>query len=122
MPHAFNFLAGVRPPAPRADQERPPRAFDHGTPDGYDFFLRLGPLANADTRYFKNDVPFWNEIMQHGTYDDFWKARNLRPHLKNIKPAVMTVGGWFDAENLFGALETYKDVEADQPRRRPTSW
>ena len=87
--------------------------FDPGTPDGYDFFLRLGPLSNVNTRYFKDDVPFWNEIMQHGTYDDFWKARNLRPHLKNIKPAVMTVGGWFDAENLFGALETYKNVEAN---------
>lgn len=53
--------------------------------------------------------------MRHGTYDDFWKARNLRPHLKNIKPAVMTVGGWFDAENLFGALETYIQVEQSSP-------
>ena len=53
--------------------------------------------------------------MSHGTYDDFWKARNLRPHLKNIKPAVLTVGGWFDAENLFGALETYKNVERQSP-------
>ena len=53
--------------------------------------------------------------MQHANYDDFWKARNLRPHLKNIKPAVLTVGGWFDAENLFGALETYKNVEATSP-------
>ena len=75
----------------------------------------MGPLSNVNARYFKNDVPFWNEIMQHGTYDEFWKARNLRPHLKNIKPAVMTVGGWFDAENLFGALETYKNVEAHSP-------
>ena len=53
--------------------------------------------------------------MQHGTFDAFWQARNLRPHLKGIKPAVMTVGGWFDAENLFGALETYKKVEANSP-------
>ena len=53
--------------------------------------------------------------MQHGNYDEFWQARNLRPHLKNIKPAVMTVGGWFDAENLFGALETYKRREANSP-------
>ncbi len=75
----------------------------------------MGPLANADAKYFKGDVAFWNEVMQHGTYDDFWKARNLRPHLKNIRPAVMTVGGWFDAENLFGALETYKNVEANSP-------
>ena len=60
--------------------------------------------------------------MKHGNYDDFWKARNLRPHLKNIKPAVMTVGGWFDAENLFGALETYKARRGEQPAERPTSW
>jgi hypothetical protein len=53
--------------------------------------------------------------MRHGTYDEFWKSRNLRPHLKNVRPAVMTVGGWFDAENLFGALETYKHVEANSP-------
>ena len=54
--------------------------------------------------------------MRHGTYDEFWKSRNIRPHLKNIKPAVMTVGGWFDAENLFGALETYKYIEANNPQ------
>ena len=61
--------------------------------------------------------PFWNEVMKHGTYDEFWKARNLRPHLKNIKPAVLTVGGWFDAENLFGALETLPATRGRQPRR-----
>jgi len=89
--------------------------FDHETPDGYDFFLRLGPVSNADTQYYKGQVPFWNEVMSHGNYDEFWKARNLRPHLTGIRPAVMTVGGWFDAENLFGALETYKQVEATSP-------
>jgi uncharacterized protein len=53
--------------------------------------------------------------MQHGTYDEFWQARVLRPHLKNIQPAVMTVGGWFDAENLFGTLETHQRLEAASP-------
>jgi putative CocE/NonD family hydrolase len=75
----------------------------------------MGPLSNANRLYFKDDVAFWNEIMQHGTYDGFWQARNLRQYLKNIKPAVMTVGGWYDAENLFGALETYKKTEANSP-------
>jgi uncharacterized protein len=114
LPHAFNFMASFGHPRPEPTKKSREH-FDAGTPDGYDFFLRMGPLSNANTRYFKNDVPFWNEIMQHGTFDEFWKARNLRPHLKNIKPAVMTVGGWFDAENLFGALETYKNVEAHSP-------
>ena len=75
----------------------------------------MGALSEVNEKYFKNKVPFWNEIMQHGNYDDFWQARNLRPHLKNIKPAVMTVGGWFDAEDLFGTLQVYKSVEASSP-------
>ncbi len=66
-------------------------------------------------RLFKGETAFFKEVTQHGTDDDFWKARNIRPHLKNIKPAVMTVGGWFDAENLFGSLEVYKNVAKNSP-------
>jgi putative CocE/NonD family hydrolase len=114
LPHAFNFLANFGRPRPEPTRKGP-HAFEHDTPDGYDFFLNMGPLPGADLKYFKGDVAFWNEVMKHGTYDEFWQARNLRPHLKNIKPAVMTVGGWFDAENLFGALETFRKVEATSP-------
>ncbi len=114
LPHAFNFLSSNgRPRVFPPTRSNPP--FDYGTPDGYKFYLELGPLSNADSRYFRGDVAFWNEIMNHGTYDDFWKARNLRAHLKQIRPAVLTVGGWYDAENLFGALETYKKIEANTP-------
>jgi putative CocE/NonD family hydrolase len=114
LPHAFNFMAtqGHKRPEPTKKIDH---KFDHETPDGYDFFLKMGPLPNADARYYKGDVPFWNEVMDHPNYDDFWKSRNLRPHLKEIRPAVMTVGGWFDAENLFGALETYKQIETSSP-------
>lgn len=115
LPHAFNFMANFGKPRPEPIKKPEYLPFDHGTPDGYDFFLKMGTLPNADTKYFKGSVGFWNDVMKHGTYDDFWKARNLRPHLKNIKPAVMTVGGWYDAENLFGALEVYKNVEKQSP-------
>jgi putative CocE/NonD family hydrolase len=114
LPHVFNFMSTFGRPRPEPTKKFNP-TFDHETPDGYQFFLRLGPLSNANARYFKNDVAFWTEVMRHDTYDDFWKARNLRAHLRRIRPAVMTVGGWFDAENLFGALETYKNVEATSP-------
>ena len=115
LPHVFNFMAkhGHKRPEPSKNIDH---KFDHETPDAYDFFLRLGPLPNADAKYFKGDVPFWNEVMSHPNYDEFWKARNLRPHLKEIRPAVMTVGGWFDAENLFGAIETYKQIESSSPK------
>ena len=92
-----------------------PQAVDYRTPDGYKFYLDMGPLANFEEKELKGSVPFWTDMMRHGTYDDFWKARNIRPHLKNIKPAVLNVGGWFDAEDLFGTLETYKWTERNSP-------
>jgi uncharacterized protein len=89
--------------------------FSFPTPDGYDFFLRMGPLANADRLFLKGRAPAWNEFLAHPTYDGFWQARNIRPHLTNIHCAVMTVGGWFDAEDLTGPLETYRWVERQNP-------
>jgi putative CocE/NonD family hydrolase len=114
LAHAFGFLSSFGYTR-RKPTMSPDAAFYFPTPDGYDFYLRMGPLSEANEKYLKNDVPFWNEIMQHGNYDDFWQARNLRPHLKNIRPAVMTVGGWFDAEDLFGTLGVYRSVELSSP-------
>lgn len=114
LPHGFNFLATFGLPRPKLTTEFGPR-FSHGTPDGYAFFLNMGPVANADKKYLKGQVAFWNEMMAHPNYDDFWQARNIRPHLRNVKHAVMTVGGWFDAENLYGALNTYKTLEKSNP-------
>ncbi len=115
LPHAFNFLAAFERPHPAPTSRMDFHEIPFDTADGYDFFLNLGPLANVNTRFYKGQVPFWNDILAHGTFDAFWQARNIRAHLKDIKPAVMTVGGWFDAENLFGALETYKHVERTSP-------
>ena len=89
--------------------------FNFKTPDGYDFFLRMGPLANSDTLLLKGRSPEWKEFLTHPTYDEYWKARNIRPHLKNVRCAVMTVGGWYDAEDLFGPLETYRWTEKLNP-------
>ncbi len=112
LAHAFRFLSQFHKLRPENLKKLESLSFDHGTPDGYDFFLRMGPLSNADALHLKGENPFWKELMAHGTYDAFWKARDLRRHVKGIRPAVLTVGGWFDAENLHGALETFKRVEA----------
>ncbi len=112
---AFNYLANFDKPRPHPIKKATHVPFEHGTSDDYDFFLRLGPIANANLRHFKGELAFWNELMKHGTYDEFWQARNLRPHLRNIKPAVLTVGGWFDSDNLFGTLEAYRSIETNSP-------
>jgi len=114
LPHAFNFFSGFGLPRPKPTTEPPPR-FAHGTPDGFRFFLDMGPLANADSKYLKGRVSFWNEMMAHPNYDEFWQSRNVVPHLRNVTTTVMTVGGWFDAENLFGALNTYQGIERNNP-------
>lgn len=115
LPHVFNFMPRFGKPRPEPTTKYPYLPFEHGTPDGYKFFLEMGPLKNADAKYHKGEIDFWKEVFSHPNYDDFWKARNMRQHVKNIKPAVLTVGGWFDAENLFGALETFKKSEASNP-------
>jgi hypothetical protein len=114
LPHAFNFLANFDRPKRGLTQEWP-RRFEHGTPDGYQFFLDLGPLQNAKNRYFGDSLAFWNQLAEHPNYDGFWKARNLLPHLRAIQPAVLTVGGWYDAEDLYGPLKIYRAVEANAP-------
>jgi putative CocE/NonD family hydrolase len=90
------------------------KGYSFKTPDGYDFFLRMGPLANS-LKLMKGASPEWEEFLNHPTYDAFWQARNLRPHLRNVRCAVMTVGGWFDAEDLFGPLEIYRQTERLNP-------
>ncbi|MFZ6720144.1 CocE/NonD family hydrolase [Undibacterium sp. Ji49W] len=112
---AFGFFYSFGQPRPQPVGSTGWKNFNFGTPDGYQFFLDLGSIANANTRHFKNGIPFWNEITAHPNYDQFWQSRNILPHLKNIKAAVLTVGGWYDTEDLYGPLNTYKSIEKQNP-------
>lgn len=115
LPHFFGFMYSFGQPR-KSPEPMKWKSPEYPTGDGYRFYLDyVGPLKNVNN-YYKNQVPFWNDVMQHETYDEYWKLRNLRPHLKNIKPAVLVVGGWFDAENLYGALQTYQSIEKQSPK------
>lgn len=83
---------------------------DLGTQDQYQFFLDAGPLSNLD-KYYKEDNVFWQQLKEHPDYDEFWQKRGIIQHLEDIKPAVMVVGGLFDAEDLYGPFETYEKIE-----------
>ena len=111
----FGFYAGFKP---QSEPWLPPKQdvpFDYGTPNGYAFYLEMGNLANADTKYFKGSNHLWTDIIQHDTYDEFWKSRNLSAHMKNIHCAVLTVGGWFDAEDLSGPFLTFHAIAESSP-------
>ncbi|WCT11279.1 CocE/NonD family hydrolase [Mucilaginibacter jinjuensis] len=84
-----------------------------GTKDGYQFLLDMGPLKNAD-KYYKDNF-YWQETVNHPNYDEFWKARGLTQHYGKVMPAVMFVGGWYDAEDLSGPLDMFKKINKTDP-------
>lgn len=87
--------------------------------DGLKFYRDMGTLKDGYEKYYKDNF-FMTEIMNHPNYDDYWQKRSLLPHLKNINHAVMTVGGWFDAEDLSGPLNIYKTIEKTSPKAKNT--
>ena len=88
----------------------------YDTPDIYDFYHQRIPISEMDKDYPLSNNFFWEEIKEHPNYDEFWQKRGIIQHLKtDIRPAMMIVGGFFDAEDLYGPLETYKTIEAHNP-------
>lgn len=106
----FNFISVFGIEKTELNTEWPSRPV-YPNVDQYKFFLEMGSLKNVNEKYFKNKIDFWNKITKHSGYDDFWKARSSLPHFHNVKPATMVVGGWYDGEDLFGALKTYASIE-----------
>ena len=87
--------------------------------DGLKFYREMVTLKDGYEKYYKNNF-FMTEIMNHPNYDEYWQKRSLLPHLKNVNHAVMTVGGWFDAEDLSGPLNIYKTIEKTSPKAKNT--
>ena len=112
----FGFYASFDPRGPEPERPRRTVPFEFGTPDEYDFYLRMGPLANANEKYLKNKNEYWNDVAQHDTYDEYWQSRAQSPHMHHTTPAVMFVGGWFDAEDLSGPLKLFRAVKAGGPQ------
>lgn len=115
--YAFFSRFGQPRPTPVSNNDYL-KTFNFGTEDGYRFYEEMGGLKNSGELYEKQvgaRVKFWDQMMAHPNYDRFWKDRNIFPNLKNIKTAVMTVGGWYDNEDLFGALNTYQNIERQNP-------
>jgi putative CocE/NonD family hydrolase len=89
--------------------------FDYGVPDGYDYFLHRLTLSNIASSLSEKQRVLFAPMIEHTAYDAFWQSRNIAPHLKNVKAAVLTVGGWYDAEDLQGPFTTYHAVKKYNP-------
>jgi putative CocE/NonD family hydrolase len=110
----FGFYASFKPMTEPAPPPKTPIPFDFGTPDGYTFFLNRS-TSDLNKRYLKEANPLFTDQLMHTTYDDYWVTRDISRHMKNVKCAVMTVGGWFDAEDLSGPFKTFHAIDQFNP-------
>ena len=83
--------------------------------NGYDFYLKMGSVKNTNDMYYKDTIRLWNDMLNHPDYDQWWKDRNVLYHLHDIKTPTLVTGGWFDAEDLYGAINTYKTLAKNNP-------
>ena len=91
---------------------------DHGLPspigpDAYEWFHNKTPLSL--TLALPDTLQFWNEILQHPDYDEYWVERSIEQHLHDIRPAILVVGGAYDTDDCYGALNTYKLIRKNSP-------
>ena len=115
----FGFYAFFSPQdGPQTPKQRTP--FDFGTPDHYRFYLDAGNVMNLDKLYLKGSNWLFNDQAKHATYDAYWKARDLSQHMKNVKCAVLVVGGWYDAEDLSGPYRTFYAINKANPETTTT--
>lgn len=109
----FNFYSTFGQPRPKPTTKGPIN-FPYYTNDRYKFMLETGAISNF-TKLLGDSIEFWKVIMEHPNYDDFWKKRDARKATKNIKPAMLVVGGLFDAEDCYGAWRLYESIEKNNP-------
>lgn len=110
---------GVQKTKPETEAWYRPGMIKPTSQDGLKFYREMGTLKDGYDKFYKDNF-FMTEIMNHPNYDEYWQQRSLLPHLKNVKHAVMTVGGWFDAEDLSGPLNIYKTIEKTSPKAKNT--
>jgi putative CocE/NonD family hydrolase len=114
LAHNFSFWNGFDQGLEEPTRQEP-RSFDFRTPDGYDFYLQGGSVARLGDRYYRGKSHSWSNMIANITNAAWCAERDLTPHLKHVKAAVLTIGGWFDAEDLHGTLKTYQATRANNP-------
>src|SRR5205085_1167643 len=109
----FHFYSGFGKKRPKPTTQNA-KFYEFNEQDNYNFFLKQGAIKNF-SKLMGDSIKFWNDLLSHPNYDDWWKARDARRACKNIKAAIMVVGGTFDAEDCFGAWNLYKAIEKQNP-------
>ncbi len=84
-------------------------AFD--TYDTFDWYLKLGSLANVNAKYLKGKIPTWNDYVAHPNYDGFWQRQAMQSYLTHVTVPTLNVAGWWDQEDFYGPVHIYRTLE-----------
>ena len=117
--YTFGWLSSnARPRGAQTTERSAP--FSYGTTDAYTFYLNIGTVARVNELFFHDQVPTWNDFLQHPDYDTYWKDQNALKDLKGIKHAILNVTGWFDQEDFYGPMSIYYEIEKNNPGNKST--
>ncbi len=86
--------------------------------DAYEWYLQLGPLSNANDKYFKGRLPTWNDFVNHPDYDAFWKRQGFEPWLTRVTVPTLNVAGWWDQEDFYGPIKIYELLERHDTKKQ----
>ncbi len=111
LSYGFEYVANLE-----AGRVSEPFKFDRL--DTFEWFLRLGGLANVDQRYFQGRRPTWTDFESHPNFDEFWQRRKVRPVFANkpVTVPTLTVAGWWDQEDFYGPLTIYRAMEPNDTK------
>src|SRR6187455_761718 len=87
------------------------KLFDFDEYDGYEWYLKLGSLANINPKYLGGKIPTWNDYANHPNYDDFWKKQSVKGYLNKVAVPTLNVAGWWDQEDFYGPVKVYEELE-----------
>lgn len=113
---SFSFVPSYGAVRPKPSTRGTPGFRNYNSRDGYRWYLDQGPVTAFNDKHLHRKNPLWNDLMEHEDYDAWWQARTPLPHLNDVKVAILTVGGFFDAQDLYGPLKTYQAFEKRNPK------
>ncbi len=107
---AFRLSYGLEYAA-RMETNKEQAAFSFDQSDTYDWYLKLGALANVNARYLHGAIPTWNDFVSHPNYDEFWQRQAATPYMDRVNVPTLTVAGWWDQEDFYGPITIYEALE-----------
>ena len=108
--YGYDYVKGLESTRERADVDYG-KDKDGKPRDGFDYFLERGNFAEDVKKSGSKMLPTWKLFLDHPAYDSVWYARGVEHHLNAVTVPTLSVGGYYDQEDMWGPQEEYAKLE-----------